>query len=87
MVVFSEITNQSDLVVDRNLDNVLKELIPLSQQGEIAQFLNNAQNADKLSGLVEDIRDAMAGYQVCSQIAFSPPTLTPVPDITAARSL
>jgi hypothetical protein len=65
MSVFSEVPNQSDLVAERKLDNVLKELIPLSQQGKIAEFLNNAQNADKLSDMVEDIRDAMTEYQVC----------------------
>jgi len=28
-------------------------------------FFNNVENADKLGGLVEDVRDAMMGYQVC----------------------
>jgi hypothetical protein len=72
MSVFSEIPSQSDLMAERKLDDVLKELIPLSQQGKIAQFLNNAQNADKLGDLVEDIRDAMTEYQVSSQTVFYP---------------
>ena len=31
----------------------------------IEGFFNNVENADKLGGLVEDIRDAMIWYQVC----------------------
>ena len=31
----------------------------------IEGFFNNVVNADKLSGLIEDIRDAMVEYQVC----------------------
>jgi hypothetical protein len=84
---FSEVPSQSDSVVERKLDNILKELIPLSQQSKIAQFLNNAQDVDKLRDLVEDIRDAIAEYQVSSQTVFAPPFLTSVSDIVAARSV
>ena len=28
-------------------------------------FLNNAKNAEKLGGLVDDIRDVVIEYQVC----------------------
>jgi len=30
----------------------------------VTRFLNSAKDVDKLSGLVEDIRDAMMDYQV-----------------------
>jgi hypothetical protein len=55
------------------LDDILKDLIPLAQRGKVTRFLNNAEDAEKLSGMVEDIRDAMMEYQVrpqntCSRI-------------------
>ena len=53
--------------MDRKLDDVLQNLIPLAEQGKITRFLNSAEDVDKLSGLVEDIRDAMMDYQVCPQ--------------------
>ena len=51
--------------IDSKLDDVLKDLNLLEKQGNIAKVLTNAENADKLSGMVEDIRDAMMEYQVC----------------------
>jgi len=39
----------------------------LAEQRKVEGFFNNVKNADKLGGLVEDIRDAMMDYQVCSQ--------------------
>ena len=49
----------------RKLDKVLQDLIPLVEQGKVMRFLNNAEDVDKLGGLVEDICDAMMDYQVC----------------------
>jgi hypothetical protein len=46
-------------------EDVRRNLVLLSEQGNIQGFFNNAKNADKLGGLVEDIRDAMMVYQVC----------------------
>ena len=34
------------------------------EQGKVEGFFNNTKDADKLGGLVEDIRDAMMEYQV-----------------------
>ena len=45
--------------------NVLQELKPLEKQGKVEGFFTNVENADKLAGLVEDIRDAVMDYQVC----------------------
>ena len=56
------------------LDDVLKDLNLLQKQGNIAKFLKNTENVDKLSGMVEDIRDAMMEYQVCLR-STSPLTL------------
>ena len=52
-------------MVGRKLDGVLRGLAPLEKQGKAEGFFNNAENAGKLGGLVEDIRDAMLEYQVC----------------------
>ena len=37
----------------------------MEEQGKVEGFFNNVENADRLGGLVEDIRDAMIEYQVC----------------------
>ena len=50
--------------ITRNLENVRQGLARLEGQGKIKGFFNNVENADKLSGTVEDIRDAMMEYQV-----------------------
>jgi len=38
----------------------------MANQKDMAQFLNNAENAQKLSDLVDDISEAVMEYQVCS---------------------
>ena len=50
--------------MNRKLKDVGRDLVPLKKQGKIEGFFNNAENAGKLSGLVEGIRDAMMEYQV-----------------------
>lgn len=47
------------------MENVRQDLALLEAQGNIEGFFGNTENADKLSGLLEDIRDAMLEYQVC----------------------
>jgi len=59
------------------LEKVLTELEPLAEQGKVEGFFNNVKNADKLGGLVEDIRDAVMDYQVRDQNELNPP----MPDI------
>ena len=49
----------------RKLDKVLQDLIPLAERGKVTRFLNSTEDTGKLSGLVEDIRDAIMDYQVC----------------------
>jgi hypothetical protein len=51
----------------RKLDGVRESLAELEEQGKVTGFLNNVENADKLGGLLWDIRDAMIEYQVCAQ--------------------
>jgi len=48
------------------LEDVCKSLVPMAAQKDIAQFLNNAENAQKLNDLVDDIHEAVIEYQVCT---------------------
>jgi len=64
----------------RKLDDILRELIPLEQRGNITRFLNSTEDVKKLSDLAEDIRDTMMDYQVCPRVL----TLTS-PDIICIR--
>ena len=50
--------------MDRKLQDVGRDLVALEKQGKVEGFFNNTENAGKLSGLVEEIRDAMIEYQV-----------------------
>ena len=47
------------------MEGVHRDLAPMEEQGDVEGFFNNVKNADKLGGLIEDIRDAMMEYQVC----------------------
>jgi len=38
----------------------------MATQKDIRQFLSNVDNAQKLNDLVDDIREAMMDYQVCT---------------------
>ena len=54
----------------RKFEGVRQNLATLTEQGRIKAFLSNVGNADKLGGLLEDIRDAMMEYQVCMFLKF-----------------
>ena len=62
----------SQMGICRKLEDIRQDLALLGEQGKTKGFFNNVENADKLSGLVEDVRDAMMDYQVC----FASNTLT-----------
>ena len=44
--------------ISRTLEDALRNLAPLEEQGKVEGFFNNVVNAGKLGGLVEGIRDA-----------------------------
>ena len=48
----------------RKLEDILQELEPLMKQGKAVGFLKSAEGADKLGGIIEDIREAAMNYQV-----------------------
>ena len=55
----------SHLRVGRKLEAIQRALATLGEQGKTKGFFNNVENADKLGGLVEDVRDVVVDYQVC----------------------
>ena len=71
------------LRVARKLKDVRQDLAPLEKQGNVKDFYNNVKNADKLSGLIEDIRDAMLEYQVSIYLSLA--HLTSAPDFVTAE--
>lgn len=56
---------------DSKLNSILKDLTPLAQRDKVTQFLTSTEGADKLGGMIDDIRDAMMEYQVCPHCAWS----------------
>ena len=54
----------------RKLRDAVQDLKMLEDQGKVAGFLNNARDAEALTGLAEDVRDAMMDYQVCTIAMF-----------------
>ena len=63
--------------IERKLEDIHQELALLGEQGKTKGFFNNVENAEKLGGLVEDLRDAIMDYQVRvpSNLSFSRLTL------------
>ena len=71
----------------RKFKEVLRDLTPLEKQGRVKGFFNNVENATRLGGLIERIRDAMMEYQVCASNSSSPPRLTLPLDFVATGDL
>lgn len=46
------------------MEGIHRELALFGEQGKAKGFFNNVGNSDQLSGIVEDIRDAIMDYQV-----------------------
>ena len=49
----------------RRLEDVRRGLTLPAEQGKVIGFLANTENAQKINGLVEDVREALMDYQVC----------------------
>ena len=54
------------MYVSRKLEEICQELDLLAGQRKTARFLVNAENTQKINGLVEDIRQVTMDYQVCA---------------------
>ena len=59
--------------IGRKLEGIRQKSALLGEQGKTKGFFNNVENAEKLGGLVEDLRDVMMDYQVPapSDLSFS----------------
>ena len=57
----------------------------MAAEKDITQFLKNADNAQKLNDLVEDIREAVIDYQVRASKGWFSSQLISVPDFPTAR--
>ena len=76
------------MCVSRRLEEIGQELDLLAGQGKTAGFLANSETAQRISGLVEDIRQMMADYQVRALThPFLLPCLTKVLDLITTRYL
>ena len=76
------------MCISRKLEEIFQELDLLAGQGKTAGFLANSETAQRISGLVEDVRQAMMDYQVCASTrSFLLLCLTNVLDVIAARYL
>ena len=64
--LFQRSRAESYIGITRSLENIHGGLARLGAQGKVEGFFKNVENAGELSGVVEDIRDAVIDYQVCS---------------------
>ena len=74
--------------IDRKLQDICDTLAKMKEeQRKVEGFFNNTKNGEMLSGLVEDIRDAMMEYQACNHHLSTAADLIFALDFVAARSL
>ena len=73
--------------IARTLEEVDQELARLAEQGKVVGFLANVETAQKINGLVEDIRQVMMDYQVCASNNSFLPCLMNALDLIATRYL
>jgi len=60
----------------RKLEIICQGLTLPAEQGKIKKFLDNTENAQMINSLVEDVHEALMGYQVCMATAHHLPYLT-----------
>jgi hypothetical protein len=75
------------MVIARKLEEVHQDLTQLTGQGIAVGFLTNNENAQRINGLVEDIREVIMDYQVCMLNYFFLTCLMFVLDLTTTRHL
>ena len=54
-----------DTEIARELENIHQSLTLPAEQGKVLEFLMNAENVQRINGLIEDICEALMEYQVC----------------------
>jgi hypothetical protein len=58
-------TSLITLAIHRRLTGIITELTPLSEKNGLVKFLKNADYANTLNGLVQNLAYAITDYQVC----------------------
>jgi len=56
----------------RKLKEIEETMDSMTTQEDLAYFLNGPENAQRLNGLIEDIRYALMDYQVCTPQRTTP---------------
>ena len=74
-------------MVTRKLKEVNQTLGSITTKNDLAQFLSNSKNVQEFNGLVEDIRDAFIGYQVCASKLLTCIAPNDALDLTTTRYL
>ena len=57
--------------IDRELEVAYQSLTLPAEQGKVLEFLTNAENTQRINGLVDDIHRALMEYQVCMSNCIS----------------
>ena len=70
--------------VSRELEEIGRAMNSMTENN-LADFLNDPENAQRLNGLVEDVRYALMDYQVCIPKHSLLSGLTSASDFTATR--
>ena len=52
--------------IARKLEHIHRYLTPLSEQERVAGSLANTENWQRIDVMIEDIREAIMEYQVCT---------------------
>jgi len=51
--------------ITRKLGNICQSLTLPAEKGMVVEYLTNAENAQRINSLVEDMCEALMVYQVC----------------------
>jgi hypothetical protein len=73
--------------VTRKLKEVGETLDSVISQEDIVQFLNDTENAEEFNILVEDIRNALLAYQVCTPELLAYIAFNSAPDLSTTGYL
>ena len=74
-------------MIIRKLKKVGQALDSITTKNNLAQFLNDTENAQKLNDLVGYIRDALMTYQVCVPKPLALIISDSAPDFVTTRCL
>jgi len=73
--------------IGRRLKEIGQDMDSIESQIDLGLFLKKPENAQKLNGLVQDIRYALMDYQVCSPRAPAPDVTNICTDFATTRHL